>query len=127
MKLILIQFNNDLLRDGESGGRRAACQLYAAVQDYIDADLRDVPHSSRIVCRMYANVRGLADVLVRSGAIEDASIFEDFVRGFTRGKISFDFVDVGAGKDRADEKIIGESPYMKSSESSADAMIHEIG
>jgi hypothetical protein len=58
---------------------------------------------------MYANVRGLADVLVRTGAIEDTGVFEDFMRGFTRGKTLFDFVDVGAGKDRADQKIIGKS------------------
>jgi hypothetical protein len=56
---------------------------------------------------MYANVRGLGDVLARNSIIDDTSVFEDFVRGFTRGKALFDFVDVGAGKDRADEKIIG--------------------
>lgn len=57
---------------------------------------------------MYANVRGLGEVLVRKGVIDDIGVFEDFVRGFTRGKTLFDFVDVGTGKDRADEKIIGE-------------------
>jgi hypothetical protein len=61
------------------------------------------------VCRIYANVRGLGDVLVRTGAIQEIGQFEDFMRGFTRGKTLFDFIDVGAGKDRADEKIIGES------------------
>jgi hypothetical protein len=59
---------------------------------------------------MYANVRGLGDVLVRTGVIEELGVFEDFVRGFTRGKSLFDFVDVGAGKDRADKKIIGKPP-----------------
>jgi hypothetical protein len=49
-------------------------------------------------------------VLVRKGIIDDIIVFEDFTRGFTRGKAHFDFIDVGAGKDRADEKIIGESP-----------------
>lgn len=63
------------------------------------------------MCRIYANVRGLGEVLVRTGAIEELANFEDFVRGFTRGKVLFDFVDVGAGKDRADEKIIGESNH----------------
>jgi hypothetical protein len=52
-------------------------------------------------------VRGLGDVLVRTGAIQEIAQFEDFMRGFTRGKTLFDFIDVGAGKDRADEKIIG--------------------
>jgi hypothetical protein len=61
------------------------------------------------VCRIYANVRGLSDVLARMGIIDDVSVFEDFARGFTRGKTMFDFIDVGSGKDRADEKIIGKS------------------
>lgn len=62
------------------------------------------------MCRVYANVRGLGDVLVRTGIIPDIAVFEDFARGFTRGKALFDFIDVGAGKDRADDKIIGKSP-----------------
>ncbi|KAH7355776.1 hypothetical protein BKA66DRAFT_429513 [Pyrenochaeta sp. MPI-SDFR-AT-0127] len=98
-------FLDEYLREGELGGRRAAAQLSAAVQDFIDAE-GNVPLGARIVCRIYANVRGLADVLVRTGAIDEVGQFEDFVRGFTRGKTLFDFVDVGAGKDRADEKII---------------------
>jgi hypothetical protein len=91
------------------GGRRAASQLYSAVQTYIEEGTNDIPLGTRIVCRMYANAKGLADVLVRAGIIQEIGIFEDFVRGFSRGKILFDFVDVGSGKDRADEKIIGES------------------
>lgn len=102
-------FLDEFLREGEQGGRRAAAQLSAAVYHYIEAE-SDIPHGSRVVCRIYANVRGLGEVLVRTGAIEQIGQFEDFVRGFTRGKTLFDFIDVGAGKDRADEKIIGE--YM---------------
>ncbi|CAN9306498.1 unnamed protein product [Alternaria alternata] len=90
------------------GGRRAALDLSAAVQEYVDNDCNDIPYGARIVCRIYANVRGLGDVLVRKGVYQDPSEFEKFVRGFTRGKTLFDFIDVGAGKDRADEKIIEE-------------------
>ncbi|KAF2851548.1 hypothetical protein T440DRAFT_448823 [Plenodomus tracheiphilus IPT5] len=99
-------FRDEFLRDGEAGGRRAAFQLYAAVQAYIENETNDIPLSARIVCRVYANVRGLGDVLVRTGTVQKFGQFEEFVRGFTRGKTFFDFVDVGPGKDRADEKII---------------------
>ncbi|KAF2825693.1 hypothetical protein CC86DRAFT_34066 [Ophiobolus disseminans] len=99
-------FTDDFVERGEMGGRQAASQLYTAVKKYIETECVAVQPGARIVCRMYANVRGLGDVLVRKGVIEDISVFEDFVRGFTRGKALFDFVDVGAGKDRADEKII---------------------
>ncbi|CAO2655243.1 Nn.00g103070.m01.CDS01 [Neocucurbitaria sp. VM-36] len=98
-------FLDEFLREGEQGGRRAAAQLSAAIQNYIETEA-DIPLGARIVCRIYANVRGLGDVLVRTGAIEEIGQFQDFVRGFTRGKTLFDFIDVGGGKDRADEKII---------------------
>ncbi|KAB2108869.1 hypothetical protein AG0111_0g2978 [Alternaria gaisen] len=100
-------FCDKYLSDGEQGGRRAALDLSAAVQEYVDNECNDIPYGARIVCRIYANVRGLGDVLVRKGVYQDPSEFEKFVRGFTRGRTLFDFIDVGAGKDRADEKIIG--------------------
>ncbi|KAJ8117376.1 hypothetical protein OPT61_g1412 [Boeremia exigua] len=99
-------FQDKFLRDGEAGGRRAASLLDTAVHNWIENDDKDIPLTSRVICRVYANVRGLGDVLVRTGAIEAIEVFEDFVRGFTRAKTMFDFIDVGAGKDRADEKII---------------------
>lgn len=99
-------FRDELLHQGELGGRRAAFELYAAVQAYIESETSDIPVSARIVCRIYANVRGLSDVLVRTGAVQEMGQFDEFVRGFTRSKTLFDFVDVGPGKDRADEKIV---------------------
>jgi hypothetical protein len=101
------QFQNDLIRDGEQGGRRAAAQIHSAVVNFIQQEAKDIPNEARIICRIYANVRGLAEVLIRTGVISDVATFEDFARGFTRGKTLFDFVDVGPGKDRADEKLIG--------------------
>jgi hypothetical protein len=101
-------FLDDFLRDGEKGGRRAAMKLQAALEDYIESEVTGIPHDSRIVCRIYANVRGLGDVLARTGAIEETGQFGDFVRGFTQQQALFDFVDVGPGKDRADEKLVGE-------------------
>lgn len=77
------------------------------MRDWIENEVKDVPLSARVICRVYANVRGLGEVLVRTGTIEHIEVFEEFVRGFTRARTMFDFVDVGAGKDRADEKIIG--------------------
>ncbi|KAI4715037.1 hypothetical protein J4E89_000723 [Alternaria sp. Ai002NY15] len=106
-KAKFMTFSDDFLREGEQGGRRAAVQLFADIHEYIENECQDIPFGYRIACRIYANVRGLGDVLVRRGMYEDIIEFEDFVRGFTRGKTLFDFIDVGAGKDRADEKIIG--------------------
>lgn len=85
-------------------------RLHAAIKDYIHAenDPSDVPFESRIVCQIFANVRGLASVLVRTGIVPEVGQFEDFVRGFNGAKRQFGFKDVGSGKDRADEEINGE-------------------
>ncbi|KAF2011566.1 hypothetical protein BU24DRAFT_435970 [Aaosphaeria arxii CBS 175.79] len=99
-------FKDELVRQGEPGGRKAAAQLHAAILNYVQHETETIPTNVQIICRVYANVRGLAEVLVRTGVVEDIETVEQFTRGFTRGNSLFDFVDVGPGKDRADTKII---------------------
>ncbi|KAF2466193.1 uncharacterized protein BDR25DRAFT_294330 [Lindgomyces ingoldianus] len=100
-------FLDEFIRAGEAGGRQAAAKLYSSITQYVQRELQNVPTEFRVVCRIYANVSGLAEVLVRCGVIEEVSPYHSFALGFTRGKTLFDFVDVGPGKDRADEKLIG--------------------
>lgn len=102
-------FRDEFIRDGENGGRRAAVQLHAAIADYIERENPIIPIQSRIFCYIWANVKGLAEVLVRTGVIEQTRQFEDFVQGFTSDKGLFSFANVGPGKDRADKKVIGTS------------------
>jgi len=54
-----------------------------------------------------ANVGGLGKALYNEGCIEQLNQFRDFTLGFTQAKASFDFIDVGFGKERADAKIRG--------------------
>lgn len=49
----------------------------------------------------------MSRALQRSGAIDNVSEFKDFTIGFAQAKASFDFIDVGYGKERADSKIRG--------------------
>ncbi|KAL9027410.1 MAG: hypothetical protein Q9196_004054, partial [Gyalolechia fulgens] len=98
-------FEDDMIRRGETGGKEAAARLWNEIKDYVHEKLPDVPSECRIVTRIYANLKGLADVCYKSGIVERANLLEEFYRGFTGSKILFDFVDVGPGKDRADEKI----------------------
>jgi hypothetical protein len=109
-------FKDEFLQKGLAGGKQAAAALYSTVMSHIDREMNIIPTASRVLCRIYANVKGLADVLMRAGIVEDAVQFEEFVRGFTNGRTFFDFIDVGPGKDRADDKIIGTctSPYYSS-------------
>lgn len=60
-----------------------------------------------MMAKVCANITGLAKAMQRDGSISSAEDFRDFTLGFTQGKASFDFVDVGHGKERADSKIKG--------------------
>ena len=100
-------FHEHFLAKGEEGGRQAAQVLRSSTDLYAHEQMPDLPADVRVVARMYANVRGLADACARAGLVAAPSLIEEFVRGFTRGDTLFDFVDVGPGKDRADEKVSG--------------------
>ena len=45
----------------------------------------------------------------RDGSLDNEGDLKDFSLGFTQGKATFDFVDVGHGKERADNKIKGKN------------------
>ncbi|KAI4128669.1 MAG: hypothetical protein LQ338_002615 [Usnochroma carphineum] len=98
-------FEDEMIRRGEMGGKEAATRLWNEIKDYVHEKLPDIPSDCRTVTRIYANLKGLADVCYKAGTVERSSTVEDFYRGFTGSKILFDFIDVGPGKDRADEKI----------------------
>ncbi|KAL8897516.1 MAG: hypothetical protein Q9207_007179, partial [Kuettlingeria erythrocarpa] len=98
-------FEDEMIEKGEMGGKEAATKLGNAIRDYIHEKLDDVQSDCKIMIRVYANLKGLAEVCYKSGIVERSNTLEDFYRGFTGSKVLFDFVDVGPGKDRADEKI----------------------
>ena len=100
-------FNEKLLSKGEAGGKEAAGLLWNAVAQDMSQRRPGLGMDFKIVTRIYANVKGLADACHRAGIIEYPSLFEDFARGLTGAKQLFDFIDVGTGKDRADDKISG--------------------
>jgi len=96
-------FKDGFLQQGEQGGKDAANQLWAALNEYVSRNLPNL--SLKIIARIYANVKGLSDTCHKAGIIDKPSVMEDFVRGFNESRSLFDFVDVGTGKDRADDKI----------------------
>lgn len=102
-------FDDDLIKQGETGGKEAATSLSGSVRDYVHfLTVPDLSSDYKIVTRIYANLKGLGDVCHKAGISTKPSTIEEFARGFTGSKHLFDFVDVGMGKDRADEKISGE-------------------
>ena len=99
-------FDDSLLQKGDQGGQEAAGYLWSAIREYINLNLPYL-QSPKIVARVYTNAKGLADTCYKSGIVDKPSAFEDFMRGFTCSKQLFDFVDVGDGKNRVSDKVIG--------------------
>ncbi|KAK5119010.1 hypothetical protein LTR62_000221 [Meristemomyces frigidus] len=98
-------FNSKYLREAENGGKQAATALYNAVHEWSVANVLDCPPDTRVIVRIYLNLKGLADACVKGGVLPVPNLLEDFGRGFSRGNILFDFVDVGTGKDQAYIKV----------------------
>ncbi len=59
------------------------------------------------MAKVCANISGLSKAMCRDGSLDSPDDLKEFTLGFTQGKASFDFVDVGHGKERADSKIKG--------------------
>jgi hypothetical protein len=96
-----------MLPGGSKGGERAVDKLVTAVQSYINREF-GISDTWDIFVKAYANVEGLAQALVRAGRVASTSEFRLFVTEFTSRLPFCDFVDVGHGKERADNKIKGE-------------------
>lgn len=60
-----------------------------------------------IMVRAYANLVGLAQACSQSGKLKHAADLGLFAVGFTKRQALFDFVEVGAGKERAGLMIRG--------------------
>ncbi len=102
-------FEDQFIHKGEVGGKEAAVLLWGFVRDYVTQKIPNLSSDYKVVTRVYANLKGLGDACHQSGILERPSLIADFARGFTGSKQLFDFVDVGMGKDRADDKISGTS------------------
>ncbi|KAI9871463.1 MAG: hypothetical protein M1830_002884, partial [Pleopsidium flavum] len=98
-------FDEQLLQKGEQGGKEAAGLLWGSVRDYVTRRDPELPSDVKIVTRIYANSKGLGEVCYKAGLVDKPSMVDEFARGFTGSKQLFDYIDVGSGKDRADDKL----------------------
>ncbi|KAK3065808.1 hypothetical protein LTS18_002363, partial [Coniosporium uncinatum] len=73
-------FQESLLAQGEAGGKIAAGALENGIINAIHAIFRDngFPAHFKVIARVYANVKGLADVCHRAGLVSSPSDVEDF-------------------------------------------------
>ncbi|MDI1488604.1 MAG: hypothetical protein OHK93_007879 [Ramalina farinacea] len=87
-----------------SGGKAAVAALLSSVVSYVKGSL-DLSHDPEVLVRVYCNVRGLSKTYINNGILDSKQDFELFVQGFNKAHPFCDFVDVGEGKERADNKI----------------------
>ena len=97
------QFNKEYIQQGIEGGKQAA----AALRNIILEQCSELTDEIEIMAKVCTNLSGLSKALLRDGSIDNLDDFRDFTIGFTQGKASFEFIDVGHGKERADSKIRG--------------------
>lgn len=114
-------FHHNFLKQGEAGGQAAAITIETAVLAWAREHIPDTPSDTKIVVRLYANVRVVAEACAKAGIVEHPTRVFEFIRAFNSANPLFDFVDVGAAKDAADEKVVGKFElYRKCSTMSAD-------
>jgi hypothetical protein len=95
------------------GGRKAALDLEARVREYLETDKPDLA-TLPINIKAFANGNGLSKFLLHAKVVQSSSSLWDFVKGFSQAHARSDFVLVGNGKDRADEKVKGKDAFVVS-------------
>ncbi|KAL3490219.1 hypothetical protein BJX62DRAFT_207663 [Aspergillus germanicus] len=98
-------FKEDYYKDVD-GGRKAALDLEAAVREHLKSSHSELS-SMPIMIKAFANADGLAQLLVKARLVKSLGSLASFAKGFSQARDLSDFVLVGSGKDRADEKIKG--------------------
>jgi hypothetical protein len=97
------KFTENLISQGVEGGKEAANIL----KDNVLRNCSGLVDEIEVIAKVCANVGGLAQAMRRDGTLSDPDDLRQFALGFTQGKASFDFIDVGHGKERAISKIKG--------------------
>jgi len=98
------------MNEGERGGEYIADMLVAMVKERIKSFGKDFEQCD-IVVETYANTEGLGQALVARGQVRSIDELRLFYTGFVCRQRMFAHVDVGRGKETADQKICG-TPQM---------------
>lgn len=80
------------------GGEALADELLIRTREYLRPQFEDAD-SLDIIVRVYANLEGMANYLVRQDKVRNLGQLRAFSTGFCGRISSFDFVDVGVGKE----------------------------
>ena len=101
------QFHEKYLSRGLAGGQAAADQFMEKVREHLvslGTAIHD-PKSVPVVVKAYAHLNGIAQACVRDRKLTFVGEMSQFWIGFTQRYPLVDFVDVGLGKEEADNKL----------------------
>lgn len=102
-----MQFKDQFVRNRGEGGVDAAQELHEQINAHL-ATLGGDAARSRIMVRIYANLKGLSQTAARHGLSGNESrSMGPFASSFTRAQELFDFIDAGEKKEGADFKLRG--------------------
>ncbi|KAF2872767.1 hypothetical protein BDV95DRAFT_397631 [Massariosphaeria phaeospora] len=101
-------FQDKYLTRRASGGENLADELLVRMREYLrpmfeDADTLD------IIVRIYSNLEGMANYLVRQDKVRNLGQLRAFSTGFCGRISSFDWIDVGVGKEGSAGRKVRES------------------
>ncbi|OQD69257.1 hypothetical protein PENPOL_c002G10241 [Penicillium polonicum] len=100
-----MNFMDELVRDGQKGGRSAAKALIEAAREHVREVKPDSNPNVQFKIRVYANVAGLAKTYSDTGIVSSADTLRSFIQGFNMHNTLCDFVDAGNGKECSDVKV----------------------
>ncbi|KAF2826443.1 hypothetical protein CC86DRAFT_370437 [Ophiobolus disseminans] len=92
------------MNEGERGGRYIADKLVATVTQLVEGLGKDLEQCD-VVVETYANTEGLGQALVARGQVRCVEELRAFYTGFVCRQRMFGHVDVGRGKENADQRI----------------------
>ncbi|KAF2649513.1 hypothetical protein K491DRAFT_567921, partial [Lophiostoma macrostomum CBS 122681] len=101
-------FQDKYITRRAQGGEALADELLIRIREYLrpmfeDADALD------ILVRVYANLEGMANLLVREGKVRNLGQLRAMATGFCGRISSFDWVDVGVGKEGSSGRKVREN------------------
>lgn len=101
-------FIDDILQAGQNGGGKAAALLEREITHYVAGiDGHSAGANWSIMVHIFANLDGLARKLYACGKISGQAEFTRMIQEFNSTASLFNFVDVGQGKERADNRMRG--------------------
>lgn len=100
----MLQFQKKFLDNNEDGGKEAADEMLARIKEYAKSLELDVDNMD-IMVQAYANFEGLGKACIRRVKMKVNADLSSFASGLMKRHGLFKFVDVGPGKEEADERI----------------------